>query len=324
MTTLVEVVALDVRYGNFTAVREATLAIAAGTTLSIVGESGSGKSSLALAVARLLPPGGTIAGGTVRIGETDVTALRGTELRAARGKLVGYLAQDSMAALNPLLRAGRQVAESYRAREGMSRRAAERSAIEILGQVGIQRPEAVAGMFPHELSGGMRQRVMIAMALALRPRLLIADEPTTALDVTVQAEILVLARELQAEHGVTFLWITHDMGVVAEVADDVAVMYGGRIVEQGTATEVFARPAHPYTQALLETADSGGQAAPKTPFPVIAGAPPTGSAPPGCPFHPRCVVAIARCSTDDPDTRTVGLGHVARCHLIDAAAGDGP
>jgi oligopeptide/dipeptide ABC transporter ATP-binding protein len=321
VTTLVDVVDLDVRYGAFAAVREATFAIAAGTTLALVGESGSGKSSIALAVSRLLPSGGTIAGGTIRIGDTDVTALGGGELRRARGSLVGYLAQDSMAALNPLLRTGRQVAESYQAREGVSRRAAQRSAVEILGEVGIQRPETVAQMYPHELSGGMRQRVMIAMALALRPRLLIADEPTTALDVTVQAEILVLARELQAEHGVTFLWITHDMGVVAEVAHDVAVMYGGRIVEQGPATEVFARPAHPYTRALLAIATAGGDGEPKAPFPVIGGAPPAGVVPAGCPFHPRCGVAIEPCSTADPAARPVADGHTARCHLVGSTGG---
>ena len=157
-------------------------------------------------------------------------------------------------------------------------------------------------MYPHELSGGMRQRVMIAMALALRSRLLIADEPTTALDVTVQAEILALAAALQADHGVTFLWITHDMGVVAEVADTVAVMYGGRIVEQGPAAEVFDGPAHPYTQALLETVRGGAEAPPKSPFATIAGAPPAGSIPPGCPFHP----ALRACLRAVPRRRAVG------------------
>ena len=269
MTALLDVTGLDVRYGSFAAVTDASLAIAQGTTLALVGESGSGKSSLALAVGRLLPPGGTIAGGSALVDGVDVVQLTGAELRRARGRLVGYLAQDSMAALNPVLRAGKQVAEVFEARDGVSRREASREAVEMLTQVGIQRPAAVARMYPHELSGGMRQRVMIAMALALRPQLLIADEPTTALDVTVQAEILALARELQDEHGVTFLWITHDMGVVAEIADAVAVMYGGRIVEQGAVGDVFENPAHPYTQALLASASGGAEAPPKTPFAAI-------------------------------------------------------
>ena len=171
-------------------------------------------------------------------------------------------------------------------------------------------------MHPHELSGGMRQRVMIAMALALRPQVLIADEPTTALDVTVQAEILLLARELQRDHGVTILWITHDMGVVAEIADTVAVMYGGRTVERGPAVDVFRSPSHPYTRALLDTIASGDDVPARTPFAVIAGAPPIGSIPPACPFHPRCPLAEGRCGLTVPATVEVSHGHVAACHLI--------
>ncbi len=246
-----------------------------------------------------MPPGGAIVAGSALVDGVDVVQLTGAELRRARGRLVGYLAQDSMAALNPVLRAGSQVAEVFEARDGVGRGQARREAVEMLTQVGIQRPAEVARMYPHELSGGMRQRVMIAMALALRPQLLIADEPTTALDVTVQAEILALARELQAEHGVTFLWITHDMGVVAEIADAVAVMYGGRIVEQGAVAEVFEQPAHPYTQALLASASGGAEAPPKTPFAAIGGSPPSGMNPPGCPFHPRCPHAFEPCSRDD-------------------------
>jgi oligopeptide/dipeptide ABC transporter ATP-binding protein len=286
--------------------------------MAIVGESGSGKTSLALAVARLLPPGGEIAAGEVRVDGVDVTGLRGADLRRARGRLVGYLAQDSMAALNPVLPAGLQVAEVFETRDGVRRGEARRQAVELLGQVGIQRAAEVARMYPHELSGGMRQRVMIAMALALRSRLLIADEPTTALDVTVQAEILALAAALQADHGVTFLWITHDMGVVAEVADTVAVMYGGRIVEQGPAGEVFGSPSHPYTQALLETVRGGAEAAPKTPFATIAGAPPAGVIPSGCPFHPRCAHAFEPCPEVVPAIVEVGPAHRAACHLLGA------
>jgi oligopeptide/dipeptide ABC transporter ATP-binding protein len=314
---LLEVSGLSVRYGEFQAVSEASIAIPEGQTLALVGESGSGKSSLALAVGRLLPVGGGIAGGTIRVGDVDVVGLQGSALRQARGRLVGYLAQDSMAALNPVLTAGRQVSEVFEAREGVGRRDAARQAVSLLAQVGIQRPGDVAGMYAHQLSGGMRQRVMIAMALALRPRLLIADEPTTALDVTVQAEILALARELQAEHGVTFLWITHDMGVVAEIADSVAVMYGGRIVEQGPAEVVFERPAHPYTQALIATVRGAAEAAPKAPFAAIPGSPPAGNVPAGCPFHPRCEFVHAPCSIRMPETTAVADEHVAACHLLE-------
>ena len=316
MTPLLEVERVSVRYGSFEAVTEASIALEEGSTMAIVGESGSGKTSLALAVARLLPPGGKIAAGSVRVDGVDVTGLTGADLRRARGRLVGYLAQDSMAALNPVLPAGLQVAEVFETREGARRRDARRQAVELLAQVGIQRAAEVARMYPHELSGGMRQRVMIAMALALRSRLLIADEPTTALDVTVQAEILALAAALQAEHGVTFLWITHDMGVVAEIAWTVAVMYGGRIVEQGPAAEVFARPAHPYTQALLETVRGGAEAPPKAPFATIAGAPPAGVIPPGCPFHPRCAYVHEPCADVMPVAMDVGPRHQAACHLL--------
>jgi oligopeptide/dipeptide ABC transporter ATP-binding protein len=320
VATLLDVSGLSVRYGDFQAVTDASLSIPEGETLALVGESGSGKSSLALAVGRLLPVGGTIAGGSIRVGDVDVGGLAGSDLRRARGRLVGYLAQDSMAALNPVLTAGRQVSEVFEAREGVGRREARAQAVDLLAQVGIQRPADVAGMYAHELSGGMRQRVMIAMALALRPRLLIADEPTTALDVTVQAEILSLARELQAEHGVTFLWITHDMGVVAEIADSVAVMYGGRIVEQGPAEAVFERPAHPYTRALIATVRGAEDAAPKAPFAAIPGAPPAGMIPPGCPFHPRCEFAFGPCAERMPATTVVSAGHLGACHLLEGVA----
>ena len=319
MTPLLEVERVSVHYGSFEAVTEASIAVEQGSTMAIVGESGSGKTSLALAVARLLPPGGEIAAGSVRVDGVDVTSLAGADLRRARGRLVGYLAQDSMAALNPVLPAGLQVSEVFATRDGAGRRDARRQAVELLAQVGIQRAAEVAAMYQHELSGGMRQRVMIAMALALRSRLLIADEPTTALDVTVQAEILALAAALQAEHGVTFLWITHDMGVVAEIAGTVAVMYGGRIVEQGPAAVVFARPAHPYTQALLETVRGGAVAPPKAPFATIAGAPPAGFIPPGCPFHPRCAHVHEPCPDIVPATVDVGPGHQAACHLLGGA-----
>jgi oligopeptide/dipeptide ABC transporter ATP-binding protein len=290
---------VDVRYDGFAAVRGASVSISGGRTLALVGESGSGKSSLALAAARLLPPGTEVTG-SVRVGDRELTDLKGEDLRAARGRIVGYLAQDAMAALNPVMRVGKQVAEVFVRHEKTSQREANVKAVDLLRRVGIQGPDIVARKYPHELSGGMRQRVMIAIALALAPDVLIADEPTTALDVTVQAEILALVRELQAERGLVVVWITHDMGVVAEIADEVAVMYGGRIVEHAPVGEVFARPLHPYTQALIGSAREEPGTPPKSPFVTIAGQPPTGEVPSGCPFHPRCEWAMPECVTNVP------------------------
>ena len=305
---------INVRYDGFAAVRGASVSISGGRTLALVGESGSGKSSLALAAARLLPPGTDVTG-SVRVGERELSDLRGEPLRAARGRIVGYLAQDAMAALNPVMRVGKQVAEVFVRHENAPRREASVQAVDLLRRVGIQAPELVARKFPHQLSGGMRQRVMIAIALALKPGVLIADEPTTALDVTVQAEILALVRELQVELGLVVVWISHDMGVVAEIADEVAVMYGGRIVEHAPVAEVFARPLHPYTAALIGSAREQPGAPAKSPFVTIAGQPPTGDVPPGCPFHPRCPIAVPRCSTDAPAIRELGVGHTVACHL---------
>ena len=307
---------IDVRYDGFAAVRGASVSVTGGRTLALVGESGSGKSSLALAAARLLPPGTDVTG-SIRVGDRELSELRGEALRAVRGRVVGYLAQDAMAALNPVMRVGRQVAEVFVRHQRASGREASAKAVDLLRRVGIQAPGVVARKYPHELSGGMRQRVMIAIALALAPEVLIADEPTTALDVTVQAEILALVRELQAERGLVVVWITHDMGVVAEIADEVAVMYGGRIVEHAPVGEVFARPLHPYTQALIGSAREEPGTPPKSAFATIAGQPPTGEVPPGCPFHPRCPIAVARCATDPPAIRELGVGHTVACHLAD-------
>ena len=305
---------IDVSYDGFAAVRGASVSVAGGRTLALVGESGSGKSSLALAAARLLPPGTDVTG-SVRVGDRELSDLRGEALRAVRGRIVGYLAQDAMAALNPVMRVGKQVAEVFVRHEQASVRDASAKAVGLLRRVGIQGPEIVARKFPHELSGGMRQRVMIAIALALAPEVLIADEPTTALDVTVQAEILALVRELQQERELVVVWITHDMGVVAEIADEVAVMYGGRIVEHAPVAEVFARPLHPYTAALICSAREEPGTPPKAPFVTIAGQPPTGEVPSGCPFHPRCPIAVPRCATDVPAIRELGVGHTVACHL---------
>jgi oligopeptide/dipeptide ABC transporter ATP-binding protein len=309
---------LNVAYGGHRVVHDVSFTARAGRTLALVGESGSGKSSVALAIARLLPSGASLEG-EVRLADVDLAALTGRELRRARGRLVAYVPQDAMAALNPTQTAGRQIAQVLELQDGVSRHDAGRGAIELLAQVGMPRPQEVARKHPHELSGGMRQRVMIAIGLAGRPEVLIADEPTTALDVTVQAGILELARELQSSGGTTFIWITHDFGVVAEIADDVTVMYGGRTVEQSDVMAIFDRPAHPYTRALVGLPAEAREAPPKSRFNAIPGSPPARVLPPGCAFHPRCPVALPVCAEVVPAERAAGHAHLAACHLVGEA-----
>jgi oligopeptide/dipeptide ABC transporter ATP-binding protein len=310
---------LHVRYGDVHAVRGISFSVAPATTLALVGESGCGKSSTALAIARLLPAGATMQG-RAEVKGFDVATARGRELREARGRIVAYMPQDAMAALNPVQSAGRQIAEVLSFRRDASRSEAAAGAVRLLDEVGIQHPSSAARRYAHQLSGGMRQRVMLAIALAGRPRVLIADEPTTALDVTVQAGILALVRKLVVEDRMALVWITHDIGVVAEVADSVAVMYGGRIVEQGPVQTIFEEPSHPYTRALVQSPRQSRAAAPKAPFDAIPGSPPVGAFPEGCPFHPRCPVALPQCSTRMPATTTLGLGHVAACHQLGAGS----
>jgi oligopeptide/dipeptide ABC transporter ATP-binding protein len=305
---------LHVRYGDAHAVRGVSFAVEPGETLALVGESGCGKSSTALAIARLLPAGATMEGSATVEG-LDLAAARGGELREARGRIVAYMPQDAMAALNPVQSAGRQIAEVLSFRRGASRSEAAAGAVRLLDEVGIQQPESVARRYAHQLSGGMRQRVMIA--LACRPRVLIADEPTTALDVTVQAGILSLVRRLVVEDRMALVWITHDIGVVAEIADSVAVMYGGRIVERGPVRAIFEDPSHPYTRALVQSPRQSRAAAPKADFQAIPGSPPVGDFPSGCPFHPRCPVVLPVCSTRMPATIGVAPGHTAACHQLE-------
>ncbi|MEU8934309.1 ABC transporter ATP-binding protein [Streptomyces sp. NPDC048409] len=308
---------LSVAYGEHRVLRDVTFTVPAGTTTALVGESGSGKSTLALAAGRILPTDARITGGMVHVGGTELTALGGKDLRAARGRVAAYLAQDAAAALNPVLRVGRQIAEVHRVRDGAGRKEADRLAHEALADVGIADPERVARLYPHALSGGMRQRAIIAMALAFRPELLIADEPTTALDVTVQAEILHLVSRLQRQYGLTVIWITHDLSVVAEIADHVAVLYGGRLAEHTDVLGLFEASRHPYSQALLSCFHSGREAAPKAPFTTISGSPPVGRAPDGCPFHPRCPRADALCAAELPEPRLLSDGHTAACHHLE-------
>ena len=316
-TPALRVTGLDVRYGPVHAVRDASLTVPAGDVVALIGETGSGKSSLALAAARLLPASAAVTG-QVSIAGTEVSGLGGPAFRRARARLLGCIAQDAMAALNPVVPVGRQVGELFAVHAGMNRAGAAEAAVAALAQVEIRNPAAVARLYPHQLSGGMRQRVMIAMAMALEPPLIVADEPTTALDVSTQAEILGLIGELRARTRSGFLWITHDMGVVAELADWAAVMYAGRIVEQGQVRAIFDAPAHPYTQGLLQTRRDLRAGAIGEPLFQIAGSPPSpGALPSGCPFRPRCPRATDVCEREDPSLAPLAgaePGHLAACH----------
>jgi oligopeptide/dipeptide ABC transporter ATP-binding protein len=302
-----------VHYGDLPAVRGATLDVEPGQVAALIGETGCGKSSLALATARLLPANARITGRIVIDGQ-DIVPMSREELQTVRGIKVGFVTQDAMAALNPVLPVRRQIGEMFEVHRGRTRSEGEELAVEALRSVQIHDPEAVARLYPHQLSGGMRQRVMIAMALALSPPLIVADEPTTALDVSTQGEILRLVAALQHELGTSILWITHDMGVVAELADIVAVMYAGRIVEQGSAEQVFDAPRHPYTEALLRTLrDLRGGARGRQMYQVPGQPPPLDSAITGCPFHPRCERASQVCTEVDPHLEVSDGARVA-CH----------
>jgi oligopeptide transport system ATP-binding protein len=309
-----EVADLRVRYGELSAVDGASLRVARGQAVALIGETSSGKSSFALGVARLLAGSASVTG-RVSIAGCDISSLSGREFRSRRAGLLGYIAQDAMAALNPVRPVGTQIGELFRVHRGMSRRQAAEQAVHELARVRIDRPELVARRYPHQLSGGMRQRVMIAMAVALSPPLLIADESTTALDVSTQAEILALLGILKAETGAGILWITHDMGVVAELADWVVVMYAGRIVEQGPVHAVFDDPGHPYTAGLLRTRRDLRTGRPGAPLFQIEGAPPALSAyRAGCAFAPRCPRSSAVCAEQAPAPGPTADGRLAACH----------
>lgn len=311
----------DVPAGRLPAVAGVDLDLYAGEILALVGESGSGKSALAMSLVGLnRAPGTHISGAVDFNGRNLVTASERT-LRRVRGKDISVVFQDALAALNPLQPAGAQVAEMIRTHQRVGRARAWQRAEELLADVGIANPARNARAYPHQLSGGMRQRVMIAIGLANDPTVLIADEPTTALDVTIQAQVLATLKRLQAEHGTSIVLITHDLGVVAEVADRVAVMYGGRIVEQGTRDQVLYDPQHPYTMGLLGSVPQvDGPVAAR--LPAIPGSPLTGvTRPPGCGFAPRCAFTHDACDTAPPElTRRYGdPGHLDAC-VLDAPA----
>ena len=290
-----------------------SFALRPGETVGLVGESGCGKSVTAMSIMRLIPsPPGHVEGGRILFQGDDLLALGNSEMRAIRGDRIGMIFQEPMTSLNPTFSIGYQIAEVFRVHRGMNKAAARRESADILGMVGIGAAERRLHQYPHELSGGLRQRVMIAMALACRPDLLIADEPTTALDVTVQAQILDLLRRLQIEIGMSVLLITHDLGIVAEVCERVLVMYAGRIVESATVDELFRRPRHPYTTGLLASSPRLGNRRPV--LPTIPGmVPAPGLRGSGCYFAERCPRVTQRCRAQTPPLAADGPEHHVAC-----------
>jgi oligopeptide transport system ATP-binding protein len=294
-----------------------TYHVDAGETLAVLGESGSGKSVTAQTVMGILDtPPGFVTGGQIRFHGEDMLSMSAEQRRKIRGNGIAMVFQDALSALNPVFTVGFQIGEQFRIRKGLSRSDAKKRAADLLDQVKIPNARQRVNEFPHQFSGGMRQRVMIAMSLALDPEVLIADEPTTALDVTVQAQIMDLLAELQNERRMGLILITHDLGVVADVADRIAVMYAGRIVEEADVHQLYARPAHPYTVGLLESIpriDEKGQE-----LRTIKGLPPNlMRIPPGCPFHPRCPKAQPVCVEKVPPLRQVGPGRASACHFAE-------
>ena len=301
--------------GTVHAVDGVSFTVNRGEVLGIVGESGSGKSVTAMTLMRLILDRNAVFSGEVLFNGRNLMQLSQGDMLQVRGKQISMIFQDPMTSLNPVYRVGWQIDEQLRAHEGMSAKQARRRTLELLGAVGIPKPESRIDDYPHQFSGGMRQRVMIAMALSCRPRVLIADEPTTALDVTIQAQILDLIRTLRRESSSAVVLITHDLGVVAEVADRVMVMYAGRVVEQGTTRQILADPQHPYTWGLLGSIPRIDRPRPAR-LKAIAGAPSSLSeAPQGCVFAARCPYRFERCSEVPPLLDRVGEGHLDACHL---------
>ena len=303
--------------GLFKAVDDVSFTVRRGETLAIVGESGCGKSVTALSLMRLVPdPPGRIVGGSITLEGTDLLALDEAQMRAVRGNRISMIFQEPMTSLNPVIRIGDQIAEAVRLHRDVTSRAAWDKAVEMLRLVRIPEAARRARDYPHQLSGGMRQRAMIAMALACRPALLIADEPTTALDVTIQAQILHLVLELQQELGMGLLLITHDLGVVAQTAQRVVVMYAGRKIEEADVEALFAQPLHPYTRGLMASMPTLPQAGTRQQARLaeIPGTVPSlVRLPPGCAFAPRCALAVDRCRSEAPPLETFGHDHQVAC-----------
>nr|WP_156281794.1 ABC transporter ATP-binding protein [Paenibacillus sp. NEAU-GSW1] len=297
------------------AVDDVSFKIDSGRTVAIVGESGCGKSVTSLSIIGLLGANGAVTHGQIRFEETVLSELSEEQLRKLRGSEIAMIFQEPMTSLNPVLPIGEQIEEAIRLHLGKTRKEARELTVGMLKKAGIPRPEAIVKEYPHALSGGMRQRVMIAMALACGPKLLIADEPTTALDVTIQAQILDLMKELQAESGAAILLVTHDLGVVAQMADQVLVMYAGQVVEEGDVFALFRAPKHPYTQGLLKSVPLLDEWK-RERLPAIPGAVPSPhEMPAGCRFHPRCTYAVDRCRKEQPELEAAGDGQRVRCWL---------
>ncbi len=326
MSTLLEVKGLETRFytqeGIVKAVNGISYDLDEGATLGIVGESGCGKSVSVLSMMRLIPsPPGKITAGQVLFEERDLLKMDLEQMRHVRGNRIAMIFQDPMTSLNPVLTIGRQVSEALELHMGMDKNQALKRSIELLEMVGIPRAEDRVRDYPHQFSGGMRQRVMIAMALSCNPQILIADEPTTALDVTIQAQIVELVKRLRDEIGMAVIWITHDLGVVAGLVDKVNVMYAGFLVEMGPVKEIYHRPRHPYTIGLLGSLPRLDETQHEK-LTSIEGLPPDLVAPPpGCPFAPRCDYVSDRCLTENPQLQTVGLEHRAACWNTDQTTG---
>ena len=310
------------RWGRLVAVDDVSFDIEPGEVLGVVGESGAGKSLTGAAIIGLLEPPGRIAGGEIRLAGRRIDALPATAMRRLRGKEIGVIFQDPLTSLNPLYTVGQQLVETIRAHTNLGRAAAREWAVALLEEVGIPAAARRFDAYPHEFSGGMRQRVVIALALCAEPKLVIADEPTTALDVSIQAQILTLLRRLCRDHGTAVMLITHDMGVIAETADRVAVLYAGRLMEIGPVDQIVEAPKHPYTFGLMSSIPVIGAAL--NHLPQIDGAMPRLTAvPPGCSFHPRCPRAFERCRRQRPDPIALGNGRVA-CWLHDRTMASDP
>ncbi len=313
----------ETEHGPLTAVREASLDIRTNEVLGVIGESGSGKTQLSLSVMQLLAAAGAIAGGSIRLEGRNLLGLNPSDMRRIRGNEIAMIFQEPGVALDPLYTVGNQLVETIRQHRRVGRKEARDQAETLLSDVGIGRPREILDEFPGKLSGGMCQRVMIAMALSCKPKLLIADEPTTALDVTVQAQILQLMRDLKDRYGTSILFITHDLGVVAEICDSVAVMYAGQVVERSPVTEFFDNPQHPYSQALIRSRPMVTDARVR-PLPSIAGqVPGLTERPSGCPFHTRCPAAMDICRHSMPPVHRFAPRREARCWLHETDSTEG-
>jgi len=309
-----------VEAGEAQAVDDVSFDLPAGKTLALVGESGCGKSMTALSIMRLVPdPPGKTVNGEILFEGKNLLDMNDKEMREIRGNDISMIFQEPMTSLNPVFRVGNQIASIVRLHRGLDKKAARDAAIDLLDQVGIPAPESRVDDYPHQMSGGMRQRVMIAMALACNPKVLIADEPTTALDVTIQAQILDLLRKLQRERGMALLLITHDLGVVAEMADEVAIMYAGKIIERAPAETLFAQRSHPYSQGLFDSLPSQSQLGNR--LDTITGQVPAATHfPSGCRFHPRCPKAMEVCRQSIPKQTSLSADHDVSCWLHDSDA----